>query len=85
MLRSHISYAEPVLHWILLVASVVVLDQFAIFVPVWEGPARLIMCMHTLASENPTVSQMRVGKESSFGNCEKIQSTITAWAGDAQL
>lgn len=44
MLWSHISYAQPVLRWVRLVASLVILDQFAIFVPVVKGPARLIMC-----------------------------------------
>lgn len=46
MLWSHISYAQSVLHWVRLIASVVILDQFAVFVPVLKVPSRLIMCMH---------------------------------------
>jgi len=44
MLWSHISYAQPVLRWVWLVATLVILDQFAIFVPVVKVPAKLIMC-----------------------------------------
>lgn len=45
MFGSHISYSQPVFQWVWLVAGVVVLDQFAILVPVWEVPLRFVMSL----------------------------------------
>lgn len=48
MFWSHISDSQPVFQGVWLVAGVVVLDQFAILVPVWEVPLRFIKCLSSL-------------------------------------
>lgn len=53
MLWSHISYAQPVLRWVWLVATLVILDQFAIFVPVVNVPANHHVYTWLLALRKP--------------------------------
>lgn len=76
MFWPHVSYSQSVFQWIWLVAGVVVLDQFAILVPVWEVPSRLIMSLSPL--RNP-VTHFRGDKGSSQQG--KCRSRITVWTG----